>query len=438
MLTQALVPAMLSLLLASHRPALPPAPVPAEREMGEAEILRQTSVPHPYAEQLGKLVLSTMGEGTLWGKFRDPEDGRRYVGADACRPCHYDRNRTWALTKMAAAIKKLADFKGGAFLNDSRCLSCHTTGYDPGRENGGFDEGVTSMASVQCEACHGAGSLMVEKRDRRYIIRTLDADLCGRCHTERYGTGTCFPEYDEWKESGHARSLQTLRGDKRASDSCLECHAADAVAPPSDRPLSVASASFGVTCQSCHDAMVRTFPELPDNNQLRKRKQELCQWCHSDRRPSSGRRPDEFAHTPQTEMFLGKGGAEFPGEKYQNGPMNADIERGCLTCHAYADRSIANPYQGHTFLPNILVCRRCHPDLSTFDRKGVQSTIRGLLLDLRRRLKEVPKEARGGDNYALAERNYYFVLRDRSLGIHNSDYARKLLTDSIRFLKKDL
>jgi hypothetical protein len=300
--------------------------VPSERDLGLVQILKETAVPHPYAENLRKAVLATMKDGSLWGKYRDVEDGRRYVGWDACRPCHFDRVETWARTKMATAIKKLADFKGGLFLNDLRCLSCHTTGYDPGRDNGGFDEGEGLMAGVQCEACHGAGSLMVEKTDRRYAIRTPDADLCGRCHSERYGSGLCFPEYDEWRTSRHRASLETLKQSPGAKDECLECHSADASVPPSDRRLTLQTASFGVTCEACHNAMERTFPDLPDNNQLRRPKKELCQWCHSTRRQG----PDSMPHAPQAEMFAGTGGAQFAGEGYRNSPMNADIERGCL------------------------------------------------------------------------------------------------------------
>jgi hypothetical protein len=401
-----------------------------ERDLNPVEVWNATQIPHPYAADLRKLVLSTMKPGTPWGAYRDPEDGRRYVGAEACRPCHENRNRTWAATKMATALRKLADFRGGLFLNDPRCLSCHTTGYDPGRDNGGFDEGVPAMANVQCESCHGAGSLMVERRDRRYITRTLDADLCGRCHTERFGNAVCFPEYDEWKTSRHARSLETLRKSPAAADGCLRCHAADAVAPRADRPTTLAEAAYGVTCAACHDAMARTHPDLPDNNQLRLPKGEVCRSCHSD----LGKAADGLPHAPQAEMFAGRGGAEFAGESYPPGPMNADLERGCLTCHAVSDRSIGQPYQGHTFLPNILACRRCHPDLDTFDRKGVQGTIRLLLVRLGRALDEAPPETRNGDRWRMARYNYEFVTRDRSLGLHNTAYARKLLVDSIRSL----
>ncbi len=408
----------------------PAGEVPAERDLGMVQIIKETAVPHPYAQDLRKAVLGTLRAGTLWGRYRDVEDGRRYVGSDACRPCHYDRVEPWARTKMASAIKKLADFRGGLFLNDARCLSCHATGYDPGRDNGGFDEGEGLMAGVQCEACHGPGSLMVEKTDRRFILRTLDADLCGRCHSERYGTGLCFPEYDEWRTSRHRGALETLRRSPAAGVECLECHAADAVAPPSDRKLTLEGASFGVTCEACHNAMVRTFPDLPDNNQLRRPKKELCQWCHSTRRPA----PDGLPHAPQAEMFAGTGGAHFAGEDYRNGPMNADIERSCLTCHAVSDRSIARPYQGHAFLPNILACRRCHPDLATFDRKGAQTAVRRLIIELEGRLAAFEGD-KSGENYRMALWNLNFVKKDRSFGLHNTDYARKLLTDSLRFLK---
>jgi hypothetical protein len=136
-------------------------------------------------------------------------------------------------------------------------------------------------------------------------------------------------------------------------------------------------------------------------------------------------------------MFTGKGGIEFSGEEYRDGPMNAEIDRGCLTCHSLSDRTVEYPYQGHTFMPNIMACRRCHPDLDGFDRKGVQTGIRRLLMILERKLESYPPGEREGEYYKIARYNYYFVLKDGSLGIHNSDYARKLLVDSIRFIERD-
>jgi hypothetical protein len=118
--------------------------------------------------------------------------------------------------------------------------------------------------------------------------------------------------------------------------------------------------------------------------------------------------------------------------------MNAELPRGCLSCHGWSDRSVERPWQGHAFLPSILACRRCHPDLQTYDRKRVQTTVRALLQELEARLRDYPAGAARGDFYRKALHNYAFVLRDRSLGIHNTDYARKLLVDSLRYLGRDL
>jgi predicted CXXCH cytochrome family protein len=417
-----------TLALVAVRPALAAGPDPLERRLGRQESLRLSEVPHPHAEALTKGVLATMGPGSPWDRFRDPADGRRYVGPDACAPCHPNWSAAWVETKMASAFSTLAGFSGGAFLNDRRCLSCHTTGYDPGRDNGGFDEGAPLMADVGCEACHGAGSLMIERQSRAYIVRSLDAALCGRCHGERYGAKLCFPEYDEWKISRHARSLESVKRTPGATDDCLGCHSVEGIVPSPPRDAAVATATLGVTCQACHDAMTRTRPDLADNNQLRKPKDELCRGCHSDRKPA----PDGLPHSPQDELFRGFGGAHFPGESYPAGPMNADLPRGCLSCHGIADRSGDRPFQGHAFLPDIMACRKCHPDLTTFDRKGVQGTVRELLIRLEAALAAVPESERQGQAYRMARHNYLFVLRDRSLGIHNTTYARKLLADSLR------
>lgn len=156
----------------------------------------------------------------------------------------------------------------------SRCAGCHTVGltFDP--EDNVYeweDEGV------QCEACHGPGSLHVDLVDdagrdisgEEYreisaaLDNAIDAQVCGACHTRgiaddgihpypiEYAPGNelttgyaLFPpndashwyatgyaaqpnmQYNEWLLSGHASSLNTVLGSSAGTTGCLLCHSA--------------------------------------------------------------------------------------------------------------------------------------------------------------------------------------------------------------------
>ena len=108
---------------------------------------------------------------------------------------------------------------------------------------------------------------------------------------------------------------------------------------------------------------------------------------------------------------------------------------------------------------NIATCQSCHPELTDFDRittnfpSGVQTEIKNLLTTLSNLLQgsnhgylpsnQPGKCARchkGGtvpfpnDTFDVLENaytNYKLMLNDRSWGIHNTGYIKKLLQDSI-------
>ena len=104
-----------------------------------------------------------------------PKD--RFVGANACRPCHAAFNDQWSQTPHAHAFETLAA-RGREFDRD--CTPCHSTGF---YHAGGFVSATATpeLTAVQCESCHGNGAAHV--RDPR-VKTTADArSECRQCHT---------------------------------------------------------------------------------------------------------------------------------------------------------------------------------------------------------------------------------------------------------------
>lgn len=102
-----------------------------------------------------------------------------YVGAENCKSCHEEAFAFWKGTKHASAYETLeVEFK--EFNLD--CVSCHVTGYEkPGGSTVTF---VENRKDVQCEECHGPGSIHAKTESIDAIVLTPPKDLCRKCHHE--------------------------------------------------------------------------------------------------------------------------------------------------------------------------------------------------------------------------------------------------------------
>lgn len=124
------------------------------------------------------------------------DGSNRYLGLGACESCHPDAFDVYIQTRHAHAYATLSE----QFVHrDTNCVGCHVTGWE---DRGGFS-GVryrgsrVDLIDVQCEACHGPGSLHI--RDGSYA--TAARESCQRCHTEQDD-----PDFDfdkDWPKIAH-------------------------------------------------------------------------------------------------------------------------------------------------------------------------------------------------------------------------------------------
>ncbi len=108
-----------------------------------------------------------------------PPGTASFVGVEACAACHAPARAFWATTRHAKAYASLVAVDKQFNLD---CVGCHVTGY--GRPGGSTVTHVERLEGVQCEVCHGAGSLHVEKPRVRGLVARRPADgLCAeQCH----------------------------------------------------------------------------------------------------------------------------------------------------------------------------------------------------------------------------------------------------------------
>lgn len=113
---------------------------------------------------------------------QDPVD--RFVGGAVCARCHAAEAEQWKTTAHSLAWETLVREKKDA---TPECIPCHSVGY---RQPGGFRDASQTphLVNVQCENCHGMGTLHRSDGGARNPVGEL---TCRGCHNAERD-----PEFD--------------------------------------------------------------------------------------------------------------------------------------------------------------------------------------------------------------------------------------------------
>ncbi len=136
-----------------------------------------------------------------------------YVGSEVCSDCHQDQVDFWQTTRHSHAWETLVE-RGQQF--DYECIGCHVTGWDqPGGSNLAHNE---NLRDVQCETCHGPGSIHVAKGGEEKpfaVVRNPPQDLCAsQCHTKEHSDTFAYEAYlRDIVGKGHGEELRKKLGD---------------------------------------------------------------------------------------------------------------------------------------------------------------------------------------------------------------------------------
>ena len=356
--------------------------------------------------------------------------GAKYIGQNhyLCVLCHADKQTLFNQTAHSTAFKEQITGAGSDHFS-SKCISCHTLGYDttPEAVNDGFDDIATSIgwtfptnlvesnwtmmntnlknkANVQCESCHGAASAhMVSLGNTNAIDITLSSGTCGTCHDS-------LPQHVktyEWFSSLHSTGYVF-----RFSGSCIPCHSSagfietwDPYYAPSNKSPR-ATSQEGIACAACHDPhtigmgehQLRNIPTAMLSNgfvvtEAMAGSGVLCMNCHHSRQDANatvaGTGSISPHHGTQGDMLLGRNAIEYgmnmPSSKHLSAVTNS-----CVGCHMQliASSSFSNANTkvgGHTFkiawdngtpqedddVHVTEVCKTCHVGVyNTFDFGG--------------------------------------------------------------------
>lgn len=124
-----------------------------------------------------------------------PPGTARYIGIEECRNCHEEAYDIWTRTPHSRAYHTLDAISKNFNLS---CVGCHVTGYQ--RPGGSEVVQNAGLQDVQCETCHGPGSLhaaaRTDARRRATIIRAPERSLCAtQCHTPEHSDHFNYERY---------------------------------------------------------------------------------------------------------------------------------------------------------------------------------------------------------------------------------------------------
>lgn len=144
------------------------------------------------------------------------------------------------------------------------CAACHVRIGDARLKQPAKDyaEDIHRVNGFGCVACHGGDETeagleamnpakgYIGKPGRKQVVQ-----VCGRCHSDaafmkRYNPALRVDQVTEYATSVHGRRLRDADDPKVAT--CVSCHPAHSIRPPSDSKSSVHPLRVADTCGRCH------------------------------------------------------------------------------------------------------------------------------------------------------------------------------------------
>ena len=160
------------------------------------------------------------------------------------------------------------------------CVTCHeilpdARLSDPAK---GYAGDVHATKGFGCAACHGGdmtiagmGAMDPAKGYLAKPAREQIPQLCGRCHSDaqfmkQYNPALRVDQESEYVTSVHGQRL--VREDDTRVATCVSCHPAHSIRPPSDPQSSVHPLKVAETCSACHaNAEYMTSYGIPTDQQ---------------------------------------------------------------------------------------------------------------------------------------------------------------------------
>lgn len=181
--------------------------------------------------------------GYGWKALFVDQDGYVITGADESAATQYN----FANDDVGTPAEWVSYHAGESI--QMTCGTCHTTGYAPQghQDNREGIVGTWAFPGVQCEVCHGPGSLHAADPQGIQMSIVRDSQLCGDCHVR--DNPATMDAADGFEL--HNIQYEDLYNSKHFALSCVTCHNPHASATYADETTNP-NQGIQQTCTTCH------------------------------------------------------------------------------------------------------------------------------------------------------------------------------------------
>ncbi|HKJ02277.1 MAG TPA: cytochrome c3 family protein, partial [Longimicrobiales bacterium] len=327
------------------------------------------------------------------------------------------------------------------------CRSCHLRQSEerlsaPARM---YDEDVHATTGFGCLACHGTGGTDQMDPSKGFLsapARDEIVPLCARCHSDgafmrQFNPGLRVDQESEYWTSVHGKRLREF-GDTSVA-TCIDCHPAHDIRPPSDPQSSVHPTHVVETCARCHSDSGRMArygipTDQADNYRRSVHAQKIadgdlsapvCNDCHGNH----GAAPPGLAsvrnvcgqcHSVMADFFDQSGHEEIFDK--------ADMP-GCVTCHS--NHAILKTSDADLATRGAEVCAQCHD--SSEPARGAFGAMAQILDSLDTAVEESRAVLEDAHNKGMEVSQALFELQDvTNAGAKARNAVHSFAVDSVR------
>lgn len=282
------------------------------------------------------------------------------------------------------------------------CMACHLETGDerldaPAKA---FAQDIHRVKGLGCVSCHGGDANeagmegmdpakgYIGKPDRRQVIQ-----VCGRCHSDarfmkQFNPSLRVDQVAEYATSVHGRKLRESNDPRVAT--CVSCHTAHTIRPPSDPGSTVHPLRVAATCGACHaDAKHMAGATIP-TDQVQKYSQSVharaltvkgdlsaptCNDCHGNH----GAAPPGVSWVGNVCGQCHSVMADLFGKSVHAKAFSQMGVPGCAACHE--NHEIRPPGDDMLGLGDRSACTACHSTDDPGGKAAVQ--MHGLVAALR-------------------------------------------------------
>jgi hypothetical protein len=280
-----------------------------------------------------------------------------------------------------------------------------------------------------CVACHGGDgqefSMLAMDPARGYLgipARREVASLCGRCHSDaefmrRFDPAIRVDQVAEYRTSVHGNRLAAVDDPRVAT--CVNCHPAHSIKPPSDPSSTVHPLNVAATCGGCHADPDYMSPYTIPTDQLARYTESIhwqmlseesdlsaptCNDCHGNH----GAAPPGVSWVGnvcgQCHVVMG----ELFAESFHSEIFTMLGRPGCATCHDnHRTLEAGDELLG---LGEGAACAMCHTESTAGG--AVASSMRGAIDSLRMELEAADSILAMAENAGMEVSEAQFGLGD--------------------------